>query len=266
MKELDIIDFHTHIYPPAIASKAVQSIADFYSIENGGMLGTSEHLIESGKAVGIKKFVVLPVAIKSEHTRSINDFIIGECKKHSEFIGFGTVHAGLSDITDEADYIIENGLKGIKMHPDTQFFDIDDERLFPLYEHISGQIPVILHCGDAKYDYSHPRRVRRIIDMFPKLEVIAAHFGGYSKWDEAYELLLDTNCWFDISSSLMFLTDDKIKKYINSYGSDRLLYGTDYPLWNPIEEVERFKKLDLRDEDREKIAYKNAEIILKEKI
>ena len=259
---MKIIDFHTHIYPSAIAEKATKSIQDFYSLEGGGMVGTPEQLLERGKSVGIEKFVVLPVAIKADHTRHINEFILTETKKHPEFIGFGTVHAEAENILEEAEYILKSGLKGIKMHPDTQIFGIDDERLFPLYDAFGDKLLFMFHCGDKRYDYSHPKRLRHIMDMFPRLQVVATHLGGYSVWDDAAEYLKDTDCMLDISSALMFMDDTQRQKYISIYGADRLLYGTDFPLWDPVREVQRFMELKFTDSQREKIAYKNAEQIL----
>ena len=262
MTYLKIIDFHTHVYPEAIAEKATKSIRQFYEIEGGGMLGTTEQLLERGKTAGIEKFVVLPVSVKPDYTRHINEFILSEREKHPEFIGFGTVHAEQNNIIEEGEFILNNGLKGIKMHPDTQLFPIDDERLFPLYDYIGDKLIFMFHCGDKRYDYSSPVRLRRVLDNFPKLRVVAAHFGGYSVWDTAAEHLRDTDCMLDISSSLMFMDEEMKSKYINVYGADRLLYGTDFPLWDPIEEVKRFMQLKLTDTEREKIAFRNAERIL----
>lgn len=259
---MKIIDFHTHIYPSAIAEKATQSIKDFYSLKGGGMVGTSDSLIQRGNAAGIEKFVVLPVSVKPEHTRHINEFLLSETKKHSEFIGFGTVHAGQDDIISEGEFILKNGLYGIKMHPDTQMFNIDDKRLFPLYDYIGDKLIFMFHCGDKRYDYSHPKRLRNVIDNFPKLRIVAAHFGGYSMYDTAAEYLKGTDCMLDVSSSLMFMEKSDIHKYINIYGADRLLYGTDFPLWDPVCEVKRFLEIDICDEEKEKIAFKNAERIL----
>ncbi len=259
---MKIIDFHTHIYPDAIAEKATKSIEDFYCLDGGGMNGTPKQLLEKGKRVGIEKYVVLPVAIKADHARHINEFILSETAKHPEFIGFGTVHAEQCNIVDEGEYILKSGLKGIKMHPDTQLFSIDDERLFPLYEAMGDKLIFMFHCGDKRYDYSSPKRLRRIMHMFPKLRIVATHFGGYSVWDEAAELLRDTDCMLDISSSLMFMNDEMRQKYINTYGADRLLFGSDFPLWDPEKEVKRFMELKLTDVEREKIAYKNAERVL----
>ena len=79
----------------------------------------------------------------------------------------------------------------------------------------------------------------------------------------ARELLWDTDCVFDISSAMMFMEDGEAERYINCYGAERMAYGTDYPLWDPIQEVERFKRLRLSSNQFEQIAHKTAERILK---
>lgn len=253
-----IIDFHTHVYPQAIAQKAAQSICDFYELDGGGMNGTVSQLLERGKMAGIEKYVVLPVGLKPNHVRHINEFILAEIRQHSEFVGFGTVHAAQEDLLDETEFILKAGLRGIKMHPDTQLFNIDDERLFPMYDMLQGKIPVMLHMGDKRYHYSHPARLRRVMKEFPNLQVIAAHFGGYSVYDEAYECLHDMNCMMDVSSSLMFMSREEAVKRIRAYGAERLLYGTDFPLWDPVEEVKRFQSLPLTGEEFDLISHKNA--------
>ena len=260
---MEIIDIHTHIYPNKIARKATDSIRDFYLLDGSNMDGTVEMLLERGKQAGISRYVVLPVANVPNRVHSINEFLLEQTKLHDCFLGFGTVHAEMENLSEEVDWILANGLKGIKMHPDSQRFPIDDLRLFPVYDAIQGKIPVLLHMGDQRYNYSHPVRLRRILDIFPNLEVIAAHFGGYSMFHTARELLWDTDCVFDISSAMMFMEQGEAEKYINGYGAERMAYGTDYPLWDPVREVRRFKELKLTDEQFDQIAHKTAERILK---
>lgn len=258
-----IIDIHTHIYPQAVAQKASDSIRDFYELEGAGMNGTAEMLRSRGKEAGISQFVVLPVAVLPDRTRHINDFILEQAKAYDDFICFGTIHAEMENVADEAQYILDKGLRGIKMHPDFQKFNIDDPRLFPAYEAIEGKIPIMLHMGDVRYDYSQPARLRHILELFPKLDAIAAHFGGYRMYEEAYRQLHDKNCIFDISSSLMFMEEGAAEDYINRYGAARMAYGTDYPLWDPVTEVKRFQQLKLSDEQLEQIAWKTAHSFLK---
>jgi predicted TIM-barrel fold metal-dependent hydrolase len=206
--------------------------------------------------------VVLPVSIQPQRTRHINDFILEQVAKEPRFYGFGTIHAAMENLTDEVQYILDKNLRGIKIHPDSQIFDIDDPRLLPVYEHIEGKLPVILHMGDKRFDYSHPKRLRRVLDMFPKLQVIAAHFGAYQIHEEAYEYLKDKDCFFDVSSSLMFMDEGVAENYINQYGAERFVYGSDFPMWDPVVEMERFRKLKLTDSQFEQIAHKTAEGIL----
>ena len=256
---MQIIDIHTHIYPDEIALKATNSVREFYQIGmDGKMDGTVSMLLEQGAKAGISQYVVLPVAIRPDRVQGINDFLLEQTKLHENFIGFGTVHAKMDGIADEAERIMEMGLRGIKMHPDSQRFPIDDPRLFPMYEAIQGKIPVMLHMGDLRYDYSHPVKLRKVLDNFPKLQAIAAHFGGYGMYEVAYDQLKDTDCIMDISSSLMFMEDGVAEKYINAYGAERMAYGTDYPLWDPVEEVEKFLQLNLTPEQQEQIAWKTA--------
>lgn len=258
---MQIIDFHTHIYPEQIAGRATESISDFYHLSTN-LIGTPDVLLERGKAAGIAKYVLLPVAIRPEQIHHINQFIVQEVEKHPEFYGFGTLHAGMDSYDEEIRYIEAAGLKGIKLHPDTQQFPIDDERLFPIYDQLQHRLPVLIHCGDRRYDYSHPKRLRRIMDQFPHLQVIAAHLGGWSVFEEAFDLLKDSRCYLDISSCMSFLSPEQMKKYIEGYGADRILFGSDFPLWDPVKEVEAFLRLDLKKEEQEKIAFRNACAIL----
>lgn len=259
---MQFIDFHCHVYPDAIAPKAADSIREFYQLGDDHMDGTVASLLKHGDAAGIDKYVILPVAMKPERTRHINDFILEQVANQPRFFGYGTIHAAMENITDEVQYIMDNGLLGLKMHPDSQVFSIDDARLFPVFEMIQGKLPIIFHMGDPRFDYSHPARLRHVLDMFPKLQVIAAHFGGYSMHETACECLRGKECFFDVSSSLMFMDEGVAEKYINYYGAERFVYGSDYPMWNPEEEMQRFLKLKLSPQQVEQIAYKTAEGIL----
>lgn len=258
-----IIDIHTHIYPDDIAKKATESVKQFYQIGGSDMDGTVSMLLSRGKQAGIDRFVVLPVAIRPDKAKSINDFILEQTQAHPELVGFGTVHAAMDDLNDEVQRILDLGLRGIKMHPDSQRFPIDDIRLYPMYEAIQGRLPVMLHMGDHRYDYSHPIRLRRILDQFPRLQAIAAHFGGHTMYAQACDILKDTQCILDVSSALMMMQPGDAEKYINIYGAERMAFGTDYPMWDPVTEVNRFLQLRLRPEQLEQIAYKTAARLLK---
>ena len=256
------IDFHTHVYPEAIADKAADSVREFYHLGDDSINGKVETLLARGTEAGVEKFVILPVALRPSRTRHINNFILEEVAKQPRFFGYGTIHAGMVNLCEEVEYIMEKGLRGLKMHPDSQIFAIDDPRLFPVYDMVQDKLPILFHMGDQRYDYSHPARLRKVLDLFPRLRVIAAHFGGYTMYDVAAQELHDKDCFFDVSSSLMFMEEGVAEKYINYHGAERFVYGSDFPMWDPVKEMERFLKLKLTDSQFEQIAHITAEGLL----
>lgn len=257
-----IINFHTHIYPDAIAQKATESVGKFYTLDMN-RVGTASHLIEDCKKAGIDKCVIHSVATAPKQVESINNFVASTCKEHKEFYGFGTIHPDYENPFEEIERIESLGLKGIKIHPDTQKFNIDDERMFKIYDALSGRLPILIHCGDYRYTYSHPERLARILDMFPGLTVIGAHFGGWSLHDLALEYLIDRNCYMDVSSSFFLTGMKRAEELIKIYGAERILFGTDFPMWDAKEELDKFMTMNLTEEEKELILYKNAEKILK---
>ena len=262
---MQILDFHTHIYPENISEKAVHSVSDFYGLHMHGE-GTAEALLAYGKEAGVTRYVVQSVAIAPRYVQSINTFIAEECRKHPEFIGFGTLHPAMENVKEEIDRIRQLGLRGIKLHPDTQQFDMDAPEAMAIYEMVEGEFPILMHCGDYRYDHSHPARLANVLDAFPNLTVIGAHFGGWSLFDLAVEYLEERHCYLDISSSMVFLGLRRTKELIRLYGADRILFGTDFPMWDAKEELERLRSLELTDEEMEKILYTNGMKILGEPV
>jgi len=257
-KQYKLIDIHTHIFPDKIAAKAVENIGRYYHHEMYGQ-GTVDALLESGIKIRVDIYVVHSSATHVEQVQSINDYVSNVVKSHSSFIGFGTLHKDLHDIEAEADRIISLGLKGIKLHPEFQHFAIDDSSMFPVYKAIEGKLPVLMHMGDENTDTSSPLRLARILDRFPGLTVIAAHFGGYRMWDDSCRYLIGRNLYMDTSSSLAFLDPEKAAEMIGKHGAEKFLFGTDYPMWDHEQELERFLALDLTEDERNAIFYRNAE-------
>lgn len=159
----------------------------------------------------------------------------------------------------EIERAIGLGLRGMKLHPDTQKVNMDDDRLMRIYELIEGRMPLVMHCGDYRTDFSHPRRMKRILHEFPNLVVDAAHFGGWSVFDLAVEYLENENCFLDMSSSQKFLGRRRTRELCEIYGADRILFGSDFPMWDPSKEFEMFESLDFPKADFEKMTWHNAE-------
>lgn len=254
-----IIDCHCHIYPEKIAAKAVANIGGYYNITMDNT-GTIDDLKKAGQGAGITHFVIFSVATKPQQVKNINEFIAETVSENKEIMtGLGTLHPYSDDIKGDIDHLCELGLKGVKLHPDIQAVEMDAPECMKIYELLSGKLPILFHCGDYRYDYSNPNRLKRILESFPKLNVIGAHFGGWSMWEQAAEELHEyKNLMVDCSSSLYSLTPQKAAEIVRMYGAERVLFGTDYPMWAPDEELKRFYAMNLTEEENDLILYKNA--------
>jgi predicted TIM-barrel fold metal-dependent hydrolase len=255
------VDIHCHIYPTEIASRAVDAVGRFYSIPMA-CRGTVEELLCLQKQADLNYSLIHSVALRPEHVTTINDFIAEQCRMHPSFIGFATMHPDFEDKAGEIERALSLGLTGFKMHPDSQAVNIDDDRLLEFFALLEGRLPLMLHTGDYRHDYSHPRRAKRVLQEFPNLVVNCAHFGGWSLYDLAIEYLEDEHCFMDLSTAAVYLGPRRTTEIIRHYGADRILFGSDYPMWNPAVEMERFFLNDLSSAEQEQVLWRSAEAYL----
>ena len=255
-----VIDSHCHIYPTKIAKPAVQSTGRFYDMTALGD-GTVTSLLAIGEKAGIDRFIVQSVATTPHQVKSINEFIASEVKNFPEkLIGLGTMHPESDDLKSDLFHLKELGLRGVKLHADIQKFKIDDFRCLKIYELCEKEnIPILMHTGDYRYDYSNPDHLVPVLKEFKNLTVIGAHLGGWSVWDEATQKLSGfSNFYVDTSSSLYELPIEKAVTIIRHYGIDRVLFGSDYPVFSPDIELERFMALPLTDNEKRAILSENV--------
>ena len=257
-----IIDAHCHIYPDGIARKAVEAVDRFYDgLPAEHYDGTVATLVRSGREAGISRFIVHSVATTPGQVGHINAFIArAMAESEGAFTGMGTMHLDSPDLRRDFEELRALGLKGVKLHPDIQRFDADDPRAMRIYEMCeAAALPVCVHTGDYRYDYSNPPRIANILRAFPKLKFIGAHFGGWSLWEEAAKALSDfPNIIVDSSSSFYALKPETAKSLIRTWGAGRVMFGTDYPLWNQRSDIDYLMKLELNEDEYESIFWKNC--------
>lgn len=267
-----IVDIHAHIYPDKISQRAVDSVRDFYGLEEMySAEGTAEHLLQAPNAVqnqaSITHFCVHSVAVRPKNVLSINKFIADRCAKYPQLIGFMAMHQDCEDPEAAINHGIELGLHGIKIHPDTQRVNADDPRLMNVYEIAQAKkLPIILHVGDYRYNFSHPKRVAKILHAFPDLVVDAAHFGGWSIYDIGFDYLRNENCFVDTSSSFELTGVRHGHELINMFGTDRVMFGSDFPMWDPAKEFDMLCSMSFSEDEFEKLTWHNAENFLGFKI
>ena len=124
--------------------------------------GTISQLLKACDKAGVNRCLVHSVATTKEQVQKINDFIVESVKEYSDrFVGFGSLHPTMTqkEADDEIARMIEMGLLGIKLHPDFQYFNIDEKCAMELYEVVDNRLPILFHTGDKRFSYSTPSRL-----------------------------------------------------------------------------------------------------------
>lgn len=268
-----ILDAHCHIYPERVAAKAVDMTGAFYESFAAGT-GVVQNMLTLGARAGFDGYVVQSVASTPHHVSSINHFIAAEVAAAGGCLtGLGAMHPDTEDKAAVIEEILSLGLHGVKLHPDMQRFNIDDPRVYPLYELCAERgLPILMHMGDPRYDFSHPDRLHRVLTDIPELVVVGAHMGGWDNWDYACERLAGhRNLYVDSSSSIaaagkhhglvpeiVYLDHGHATRLIRAWGVDKVIFGTDYPMWSPEADIEAFFDLNLTESERRAILWDNA--------
>ena len=253
---IPVTDAHCHVFPDPIAEKSRSAVSEFYDLPMY-TVGTARRLREErervheigGRRYRITRQLICAPAVTPHQTQSINSFIAKLVQDDARFTGFGTLHPGNADFAEILGSFRAQGLVGLKLHSDFQRFDLDDKGMYPVYEEAARLgIPVLFHMGDPKLDYSHPRRLVKVMRDIPALTVIAAHAGGYSHWGEALETLEPSQrLYFDVSSTLQFIDGALLQRFLNKFGETQFFFGSDFPMWDPGRELERLLGFDLPD-------------------
>ncbi len=270
-----IIDFHTHIFPDAIAARAIEALKDGMVRASGEERACSEHsdgtlagLLNIMEASGVDISVVLPIATREKQTESINKFALKvTTDNRGKVISFGSLFPFQKDACDVLKRLSEQGFKGIKLHPEFQNFEADSKesiRILKQAEELG--MMVVFHSGtDLGYTTPPkctPKMLHNVLSEVSGKYIIAGHLGGCEMWDDVYKYLVGTDILLDTAFLKLFMDDGMYKKIIQEHGSDKVLFASDNPWENPADSLKKLRGLNLPEADMENILHKNAERIL----
>lgn len=260
-----LIDFHTHCFPEKIAERAMEKL----SYVSGGLEyhtdGTVAGLKKSMADGGVDISVVLNIATNATQQKNVNDFA-ASINNEKDIFAFGSVFPEAEDALYELERIKALGLKGVKLHPDYQGFDVDNPKFKPLYKKISDLgLITVFHAG---FDYGFappyhatPEKLQKALSWFSS-PVIAAHWGGINCNEGVLKLLCGRDVYFDVSFGYSMLPRYYAEKILEKHGADKILFGTDTPWHTPAMEKRLLNNLEIPSSDLEKIYCGNAKKLL----
>ena len=260
-----LIDFHTHAFPEKIAARALGKL----SHESGGLVpqtdGTLASLKEQMRADGVDISVVHSIATSPKQQHNVNSYAI-ELNADPAIVAFGSVHPDAPDALEELEQIHAAGLKGVKLHPEYQGFYADDEKMKSIYRKISDLGLITLFHAGFDYGFAPPYHCmpEHMLGALKWLDapVVAAHWGGVDCGLEVLDKLCGQDLWFDLSFGYSNLPKPIAQRILEKHTPDKLLFASDMPWHRPSWELQLIRSLDLSDDDREKIFFRNAQKLL----
>lgn len=264
LSKMEIIDFHTHAFPDAVAEKAIPFLE-----EKGGISayldGKVSSLLKSMDRAGIDKSVVCSIATKPAQFTPILEW--SKSIASERLIPFPSLHPDDPAAVERVRIVKKEGFKGIKLHPYYQEFDMDEERMFPIYEKLEEYgLILVSHTG---FDFAFPRvrkcepkRIVKVLAKFPRLKLVTTHLGGWEDWEEVKKHLLGKPVYMEISFSLEFMEKEKAREILTMHPEEYLLFGTDSPWGNQEKTLESLLTLGIGQGRENLILSGNAKRLL----
>lgn len=218
-----------------------------------------EHLRERMAEVGIDYQVVFPIdwglqlGEPETDIREVNQHFADLGADHDELITFATIDPRRNRAAEFLERALgEWGMSGLKLHP-TAGFHLHDEETYRLLEVARDHdVPVLTDSGPISAPlyskYSHPIHVDEVLVDFPDLDLIVAHMslGWWRDLLAIADMKINTNLYIDISGWQDRAADHPtefataVRGFVDALGADRVHFGTDDPVFDPVHPKEEW--------------------------
>ena len=226
-----IIDIHTHIYPVALARRAMEVTG--HENDDFKKLPIRENLLARMREAGVDLSVNLPVVSKPQNQGEVNRFAKESARKN--IISFGGLHPDCENVIEELEKLKDMEMAGIKFHPPFQKVHLEDPKYEEMWRKINELgFPVLIHMGTARivrpYDL-YPSGIRKILKFAPDIPIIMAHMGSFCMMKNPDEDLenLPENVFIDTAMSAELEDAGEFEKIVRQFGTKQVLYGCDFP-------------------------------------
>jgi predicted TIM-barrel fold metal-dependent hydrolase len=258
-----IIDTHAHIrFTDNDALKADQG------------KGTAPiRAVDQAAGVSVSALIVIARAGQMDKTRAQNDAVIAAAKADPDhFYPIASVHpADGAEAMTELDRMAEAGVKVIKLHPNTQNFDVSDPAVAAVVQHCGEKNLIVLFDSYKPWDTSEIGKFLLLAVTHPHATLILAHMGLTTFRDAGAFAMLrkierPVNAYFDLSAIAPFYANSPVAPElvwtIRNIGVDRFLFGSDWPIDTPAVTRKAVIDLGFNAEEQRLIFHDNAAKLL----
>jgi hypothetical protein len=182
------------------------------------------------------------------------------------------------DLRELSDYLEDGLIKGLKLYPGYEPFYPYDNRLKVVYDlAVEYDVPMMFHSGDTytpkgRVRFSHPIHIDDVAVDNPEMKIVICHVGNPWIRDCMEVVYKNKNVFTDFSGLVLGDFTEKFEKYMKGqleemilYAGEPeyLLYGTDWPISTMKSYLKFMKQLDLPEDKKELILWKNAAKLFK---
>jgi predicted TIM-barrel fold metal-dependent hydrolase len=227
-------------------------------------------LVAEMDAAGIDKACIVAMDMSTHYGVELvtNDDVAKFTNQFPDrFIPFASVDPVMGRLAvDKLVHAVKNlGCRGLKLVPPVQHFDFSDPKFDSLWQTaLDLDILVWTHCAhqkshpDSDARLGHPMLVEPVALKYPDLKIVLGHC-GFPWAMEAWSLVSrHANVYLDISAYPKLYDQFPWRSYSRYDCEHKLLFATDAPLLSFQETLEALRQVDISDDFREKILYRNA--------
>jgi len=172
----------------------------------------------------------------------------------------------------EIERVAAAGCQWLKLHPNNQRFDVADPAVAEVVRRATAAGLPVLFDAYAPWDADQPGKFVRLVQAVPGARLILAHAHGPSFPQLlVYDLLAPypwwrRQVWVDISATANLLAGGPFAEQfvwvLRKFGIDRVIYGSDYPVGDPVADLEAAKSLGFSDTELAAVLHDNAAALL----
>jgi len=254
-----IVDVHAHI-----------RFTDTDAVTTDQGKGTAPiAAVDDPAGVTQSALIVIARAGQMDKTRAQNDAVIAAAKASGgRFYPVASVHpADGVDAMAELDRMAAAGVKVIKLHPNTQNFDVSDPAVAAIVRHCGEKGLVILFDSYKPWDLSEMGKFLLLAATHPETRLILAHMGLSSfretiTFAQLRKLGIGQNVYFDVSAIAVLYANSPIQPElvwtIRTIGVDHFLFGSDWPVDTPATAERAVRDLGFTADEQKRIFHDNA--------
>lgn len=189
-----------------------------------------ETLLENIRRYGVERVLVsnidganMPGTTRSLDPEEANRITLSAVKANPELVGLAWARPGEGDPSRTVKPFLEQGFRGIKMHPRFDRFAADDAIVDPYFTLAAlHKVPVVFHCDEAAPIHRAARR-------HPGVPVVLYHSGFFKDHEEAIRAVeeairaKDADLYLETSQ----VEAEKSVEMVRRVGADHVIFGTD---------------------------------------